>query len=215
MELFAVLCIETSHYVAFVKYGSADSAWLFFDSMADRDGRCHGLWTPRFLLWHQADPWNEVVMNRMNRMYRKLFLQHGWKNFTGLGDTKAVKGPQPAKKTPNNHIQAQLLFRFRTEIMVSHIVFHYKSLKYISTQLMSTAVDLSPIWPEQTSNNFHYKLMYKIIFSQLIAWWIGEMSGKVIKKNLLLLYRLKQQIITIGCWSYCRWCLGAVSHSSP
>uniref|UniRef100_A0A672QU89 Ubiquitin carboxyl-terminal hydrolase CYLD n=1 Tax=Sinocyclocheilus grahami TaxID=75366 RepID=A0A672QU89_SINGR len=37
MELFAVLCIETSHYVAFVKYGSADSAWLFFDSMADRD----------------------------------------------------------------------------------------------------------------------------------------------------------------------------------
>lgn len=38
MELFAVLCIETSHYVAFVKYGGADSAWLFFDSMADRDG---------------------------------------------------------------------------------------------------------------------------------------------------------------------------------
>lgn len=43
MELFAVLCIETSHYVAFVKYGSADSAWLFFDSMADRDGACDGL----------------------------------------------------------------------------------------------------------------------------------------------------------------------------
>ncbi|PNI64029.1 CYLD isoform 2, partial [Pan troglodytes] len=38
MELFAVLCIETSHYVAFVKYGKDDSAWLFFDSMADRDG---------------------------------------------------------------------------------------------------------------------------------------------------------------------------------
>uniref|UniRef100_A0A8C7MQ96 Ubiquitin carboxyl-terminal hydrolase CYLD n=1 Tax=Oncorhynchus kisutch TaxID=8019 RepID=A0A8C7MQ96_ONCKI len=38
MELFAVLCIETSHYVAFVKYGYQDSAWLFFDSMADRDG---------------------------------------------------------------------------------------------------------------------------------------------------------------------------------
>ncbi|GAA6067947.1 ubiquitin carboxyl-terminal hydrolase CYLD, partial [Tachysurus ichikawai] len=38
MELFAVLCIETSHYVAFVKYGSASSSWLFFDSMADRDG---------------------------------------------------------------------------------------------------------------------------------------------------------------------------------
>ncbi|XP_013911472.1 PREDICTED: ubiquitin carboxyl-terminal hydrolase CYLD [Thamnophis sirtalis] len=38
MELFAVLCIETSHYVAFVKYGKEDSSWLFFDSMADRDG---------------------------------------------------------------------------------------------------------------------------------------------------------------------------------
>ncbi|CAO2612099.1 Ubiquitin carboxyl-terminal hydrolase CYLD, partial [Lemmus lemmus] len=38
MELFAVLCIETSHYVAFVKYGKDDSAWLFFDIMADRDG---------------------------------------------------------------------------------------------------------------------------------------------------------------------------------
>ncbi|KAK7795171.1 hypothetical protein U0070_020488, partial [Myodes glareolus] len=37
MELFAVLCIETNHYVAFVKYGKDDSAWLFFDSMADRD----------------------------------------------------------------------------------------------------------------------------------------------------------------------------------
>lgn len=33
-----MLCIETSHYVAFVKYGKDDSAWLFFDSMADRDG---------------------------------------------------------------------------------------------------------------------------------------------------------------------------------
>lgn len=55
MELFAVLCIETSHYVAFVKYGSADSAWLFFDSMADRDGGCHGLLMLR-LLWQQTDP---------------------------------------------------------------------------------------------------------------------------------------------------------------
>lgn len=62
MELFAVLCIETSHYVAFVKYGSADSAWLFFDSMADRDGRCQGLQTLR-PLWHQTDPWNEVMMH--------------------------------------------------------------------------------------------------------------------------------------------------------
>ncbi|XP_054892731.1 ubiquitin carboxyl-terminal hydrolase CYLD isoform X2 [Poeciliopsis prolifica] len=47
MELFAVLCIETSHYVAFVKYGSSDSAWLFFDSMADRDGGQNGFNIPQ------------------------------------------------------------------------------------------------------------------------------------------------------------------------
>ena len=39
MELFAVICIETSHYVAFVKSGSdRQSPWVFFDSMADRKG---------------------------------------------------------------------------------------------------------------------------------------------------------------------------------
>ncbi|CAL8337332.1 unnamed protein product [Merluccius merluccius] len=38
MELFAVLCIQTSHYVSFVKYGPDPQAWLFFDSMADRCG---------------------------------------------------------------------------------------------------------------------------------------------------------------------------------
>lgn len=41
MELFAVVCIETSHYVAFVKCGvEVDSPWCFFDSMADRKGEC-------------------------------------------------------------------------------------------------------------------------------------------------------------------------------
>ncbi|KAJ3602628.1 hypothetical protein NHX12_030377 [Muraenolepis orangiensis] len=38
MELFAVLCIQTSHYVSFVKYGPDPHSWLFFDSMADRCG---------------------------------------------------------------------------------------------------------------------------------------------------------------------------------
>ena len=37
LELFAVICIERSHYVSFVKCGSGEGApWLFFDSMADR-----------------------------------------------------------------------------------------------------------------------------------------------------------------------------------
>ncbi|XP_041810161.1 ubiquitin carboxyl-terminal hydrolase CYLD isoform X2 [Chelmon rostratus] len=38
MQLFAVLCIQTSHYVSFVKYGPDPHSWLFFDSMADRCG---------------------------------------------------------------------------------------------------------------------------------------------------------------------------------
>ena len=39
MELFAVVCIETSHYVSFVKCGfGPDAPWCFFDSMADRKG---------------------------------------------------------------------------------------------------------------------------------------------------------------------------------
>lgn len=39
LELSAVVCIETSHYVCFVKCGSGSEApWCFFDSMADRKG---------------------------------------------------------------------------------------------------------------------------------------------------------------------------------
>ncbi|XP_057703099.1 ubiquitin carboxyl-terminal hydrolase CYLD [Corythoichthys intestinalis] len=38
MQLFAVLCIHTSHYVSFVKFGPDPHSWLFFDSMADRCG---------------------------------------------------------------------------------------------------------------------------------------------------------------------------------
>jgi len=38
MSLFAVTCIETSHYVSFVKHGPRPDDWLFFDSMADREG---------------------------------------------------------------------------------------------------------------------------------------------------------------------------------
>ena len=34
MELFSVVCIATSHYVAFVKCGPGpDAPWCFFDSM--------------------------------------------------------------------------------------------------------------------------------------------------------------------------------------
>ena len=41
MELFAVICIETSHYVTFAKCEEpgGEVKWCFFDSMADRIGK--------------------------------------------------------------------------------------------------------------------------------------------------------------------------------
>ncbi|XP_044153815.1 ubiquitin carboxyl-terminal hydrolase CYLD-like [Bufo gargarizans] len=38
LELLAVLCIKTSHFVSFVKYGPGKNSWVFFDSMAGRIG---------------------------------------------------------------------------------------------------------------------------------------------------------------------------------
>uniref|UniRef100_A0A1A8KT35 Ubiquitin carboxyl-terminal hydrolase CYLD n=1 Tax=Nothobranchius kuhntae TaxID=321403 RepID=A0A1A8KT35_NOTKU len=46
LELFAVLCIETSHYVSFVKHGPSSQDWIFFDSMADRQGERDGFNIP-------------------------------------------------------------------------------------------------------------------------------------------------------------------------
>ncbi|XP_072007099.1 ubiquitin carboxyl-terminal hydrolase CYLD-like isoform X3 [Engystomops pustulosus] len=50
LELFAVLSIETSHYVSFVKYGAEKGSWMFFDSMADRFGSEKGYNIPRVTL---------------------------------------------------------------------------------------------------------------------------------------------------------------------
>ncbi|XP_009863238.1 PREDICTED: ubiquitin carboxyl-terminal hydrolase CYLD-like, partial [Apaloderma vittatum] len=50
LELFAVLCIETSHYVSFVKYGPENEDWMFFDSMADRHGDENGFNIPAVTL---------------------------------------------------------------------------------------------------------------------------------------------------------------------
>ncbi|XP_010764854.1 ubiquitin carboxyl-terminal hydrolase CYLD [Notothenia coriiceps] len=46
LELFAVLCIETSHYVSFIKHGPNSNDWIFFDSMADRQGESDGFNIP-------------------------------------------------------------------------------------------------------------------------------------------------------------------------
>lgn len=75
MELFAVLCIETSHYVAFVKYGKDGSAWLFFDSMADRDGA-----------WRPA--------SRAGRRWRRW---RGWRGSGRRGPGRGRHGAAPAQ----------------------------------------------------------------------------------------------------------------------
>ncbi|XP_012260175.2 ubiquitin carboxyl-terminal hydrolase CYLD [Athalia rosae] len=50
LELSAVVCIETSHYVSFVKCGSgSDAPWCFFDSMADRKGEQNGYNIPEMV----------------------------------------------------------------------------------------------------------------------------------------------------------------------
>ncbi|ELU06273.1 hypothetical protein CAPTEDRAFT_156372 [Capitella teleta] len=58
LELFAVICIATSHYVTFVKCGKGDDApWVFFDSMADRMGTKHGYNVPEVQQCHFLPEW--------------------------------------------------------------------------------------------------------------------------------------------------------------
>lgn len=45
LQLSAVLCIETSHYVSFVR--SPSNKWFLFDSMADRVGLSDGYNIPQ------------------------------------------------------------------------------------------------------------------------------------------------------------------------
>lgn len=58
MELFAVVCIETSHYVSFVKTGEGEAApWCFFDSMADRRGGQAGYNIPELVPVPEVADW--------------------------------------------------------------------------------------------------------------------------------------------------------------
>lgn len=58
MELFAVVCIETSHYVSFVKTGTGEKApWCFFDSMADRQGGQGGHNIPELKIVEDLPTW--------------------------------------------------------------------------------------------------------------------------------------------------------------
>ncbi|MGH0135106.1 UNVERIFIED_CONTAM: hypothetical protein FKN15_056623 [Acipenser sinensis] len=68
MELFAVLCIETSHYVAFVKYGPGEAAWLFFDSMADRDGGQNGFNIPQVTLCPEVGAYLKMTPEELHAL---------------------------------------------------------------------------------------------------------------------------------------------------
>ncbi|XP_030075726.1 ubiquitin carboxyl-terminal hydrolase CYLD [Microcaecilia unicolor] len=73
MELFAVLCIETSHYVSFVKYGPEKEHWMFFDSMADRHGDENGYNIPTVTLCPEVakyleSPVAELAVQRPREM---------------------------------------------------------------------------------------------------------------------------------------------------
>lgn len=79
MELFAVLCIETSHYVSFVKCGpNPDSPWCFFDSMADRKGEQNGYNIPEVVSfpdlrwWLSADGCSFLLNNKDDKMIPEL-----------------------------------------------------------------------------------------------------------------------------------------------
>lgn len=68
MELFAVVCIETSHYVSFVKTGSGETApWCFFDSMAGRQGAQLGCNIPELVSVEELPQWiSEVGAKKLN-----------------------------------------------------------------------------------------------------------------------------------------------------
>lgn len=58
MELFAVVCIATSHYVSFVKAGPGPNPpWCFFDSMADRIGGIGGYNIPKLVSVNDLPKW--------------------------------------------------------------------------------------------------------------------------------------------------------------
>lgn len=65
LQLLAVLCIETSHYVSFVKYGPRPDQWLFYDSMADREGEADGYNVPEVLLAPEVSQYLNMSLSEL------------------------------------------------------------------------------------------------------------------------------------------------------
>ncbi|XP_069374783.1 ubiquitin carboxyl-terminal hydrolase CYLD [Paralichthys olivaceus] len=68
MSLFAVTCIETSHYVSFIKHGPLPTDWLFFDSMADREGGENGFNIPRVMACPEVGRYLSLSEQELSRV---------------------------------------------------------------------------------------------------------------------------------------------------
>ncbi|KAL0970045.1 hypothetical protein UPYG_G00236410 [Umbra pygmaea] len=68
LTLFAVTCIETSHYVSFVKHGPHPDDWLFFDSMADREGGENGFNVPQVRACPEVGRYLSLSEERLGRL---------------------------------------------------------------------------------------------------------------------------------------------------
>ncbi|XP_051981485.1 ubiquitin carboxyl-terminal hydrolase CYLD-like [Xyrauchen texanus] len=68
MDLFAVTCIETSHYVSFVKHGPQHTDWLFFDSMADREGGENGFNVPQVRACPEVGRYLRMTIDEISRL---------------------------------------------------------------------------------------------------------------------------------------------------
>lgn len=68
MDLFAVTCIETSHYVSFVKHGPGATDWLFFDSMADREGGENGFNVPQVRSCPEVGRYLSLSVDEVSRL---------------------------------------------------------------------------------------------------------------------------------------------------
>ncbi|XP_051565507.1 ubiquitin carboxyl-terminal hydrolase CYLD-like [Myxocyprinus asiaticus] len=68
MDLFAVTCIETSHYVSFVKHGPHHTDWLFFDSMADREGGENGFNVPQVRACPEVGHYLSLTIDEISRL---------------------------------------------------------------------------------------------------------------------------------------------------
>ncbi|KAL7841587.1 hypothetical protein SRHO_G00252780 [Serrasalmus rhombeus] len=68
LSLFAVTCIETSHYVSFVKHGPLLTDWLFFDSMADREGGENGFNVPQVRACPEVGRYLSLSQEELSRL---------------------------------------------------------------------------------------------------------------------------------------------------